>query len=106
MNLAQTRSLRRRLARAAAIIASALCASLCQADDAPGEDNAGRPNVVPAPGTGTPVGGAARQASFSKISSSKAHTPQYPGSCFPQLAEGVLPTTDFGVIVLPSFLSE
>ena len=104
MNLAQTRSLWRQLARAAAIVASALCASVYQADDAPGQDNQAAPPwypyLEPAPRL------AEMPASEFLEDILLRHTLRVAGILFPELAEGELPATDFGVIVLPSFLSD
>ncbi|MDE0225276.1 MAG: hypothetical protein OXP28_09080 [Gammaproteobacteria bacterium] len=96
MNPAQPRSGRWWLARAAAIVAGALCASVCQADDEPGEDTRTAPpwypHLEPAP-------------RLTELETSEflenlllQHTVRVARILFPELAEGEIPTTDFGMI--------
>ena len=96
MSTIKPRSRRRRLAPAAAIVASALCAGVCQADGEPEQGTQTHrpwhPYLEPAPQL------TEMEASEPFEDLILQHTRRAARILFPELAEGTMPTTDFGVI--------
>ena len=96
MSTIKPRSRRRRLAHAAAIVASALCAGVCQADGEPEQGTQTHrpwhPYLEPAPQL------TEMEASEPSEDLILQHTRRVARILFPELAEGTMPTTDFGVI--------
>ena len=101
MNLAPPRNRRRRVGQAAAIVASALCAGMSQADDARGDDNQTAPTWYPY------LEPAFRLTEMETSEYAEdillQETLRVARIMFPEIAEGEMPSSDFGAIVLPSF---